>query len=221
VTCTFLVSQSNYTGIEIALFKDERRLAFVSETKFNATKNFTLLIDYLFEQGQITLKDLDFIAANRGPGPFTTLRTVITTMNGIAFATGLPIVGVNGLEAFSHEYKTQEWPCTVYLLNAFSNQLYYAIEQHSQVKTIGCASLPEILTLLTAHYATKEPIRFLGNGAILYRTHIQEQLGTAAYIPDIVPEMPSVKAIADSARRLWQQKEAVTQLVPLYLRDNF
>ncbi len=42
--------------------------------------------------------DLAFIAAHQGPAPFTTLRVCLTTVNGFAFATGMPLIGINGLQ---------------------------------------------------------------------------------------------------------------------------
>ena len=44
------------------------------------------LIDQLLVQHECELSDLDFIALDQGPGAFTSLRVVLTTINGIAFA---------------------------------------------------------------------------------------------------------------------------------------
>ena len=58
------------------------------------------LIDLLAEDGA-TLDDVQLLAVGLGPGAFTGLRVGLATMQGLAFATGVPIVGVSGLDALA------------------------------------------------------------------------------------------------------------------------
>lgn len=46
-------------------------------------------------------QDFDVVAVNRGPGRFTGLRVGVATANALRFATGVPVVGVSGLEALA------------------------------------------------------------------------------------------------------------------------
>src|SRR3990170_4281291 len=124
----FLSIQNTYEAIEIALFKDDQLVAALKEDKSRASKELIPLIAYLLLRARITMKDLAFIAVNQGPGPFTTLRVVIATVNGLSFATNVPLVGIDSLDAFLEEYKNSEHP-TIILLNAFNNDVYYAIKK--------------------------------------------------------------------------------------------
>jgi tRNA threonylcarbamoyladenosine biosynthesis protein TsaB len=47
----------------------------------------------------LTLADIDVFAVCLGPGAFTGLRVGIATAQGLAFATGRPIVGISALDA--------------------------------------------------------------------------------------------------------------------------
>jgi tRNA threonylcarbamoyladenosine biosynthesis protein TsaB len=58
------------------------------------------LIDLAVEDGA-TLDDVQLLAVGLGPGAFTGLRVGLATMQGLAFATGVAIVGVSGLDALA------------------------------------------------------------------------------------------------------------------------
>jgi len=49
----------------------------------------------LAEQG-VVLPQLSYIACYRGPGSFTTVRSMIVTVNGLSFASKVPLVGFSG-----------------------------------------------------------------------------------------------------------------------------
>ena len=107
----FLAIQNSYHDIQIALFDPTSLtelgrigvLDSLCASKIEASKMLAPLVGQLLTQNSLALSDLKFIAANRGPGPFTTLRTVLASVNGLAFATKLPLIGVDSLDAMLHE----------------------------------------------------------------------------------------------------------------------
>lgn len=104
----YLVLQSTYDLIEIGLGADHTLLDQVSLNKMDANRNLILEINSLLLKHNLTLEQLSFIATNLGPAPFTSLRVVIVTANGLAFATGIPLIGVNGLQAFVTEFSANQ-----------------------------------------------------------------------------------------------------------------
>jgi len=59
-------------------------------------------MDQLLKARGLTLKTLSGLAVGIGPGSFTGLRVGLTTMKTFAQVTGLPLVGVNTLDAYAH-----------------------------------------------------------------------------------------------------------------------
>ena len=60
----------------------------------------------LLEQANIDLKSISGIIVARGPGSFNGLRVGISTAKGLAFSLGVPLVGINTLEAGYDNYFT-------------------------------------------------------------------------------------------------------------------
>ena len=59
----------------------------------------------MLKNSRLTFRRFAFVAAHQGPAPFTTLRVCLTTVNGFAFATGVPLIGVNGLQELIVQHK--------------------------------------------------------------------------------------------------------------------
>lgn len=64
------------------------------------------VIDSFLKETETSLKEIDLIACNKGPGSFTALRIAMSTGKGLAEGAGIPMVSVCGFDcckAFSLE----------------------------------------------------------------------------------------------------------------------
>lgn len=215
----FLAFQTTYEQIEIALFNGTHRIDFSTIEKHQASKQIIATVDSLIKKNNLSWQDLSFLAVNQGPAPFTSLRVVIATVNGLSFATHIPLIGIDGLETLLKEYQDPQWPITVAILNAFAHDLYFSIQETDQSRTIGCEKYDVLFSRLKDQIFNQK-IRFLGNGAELYRDQIITMFGTQAFIPEPLPMNCSLQHIGITALQRWQTKETLSHaLLPLYLKN--
>lgn len=66
-----------------------------------ASQHLLPWITDLLKQEEITLRDLDAIAVGIGPGAFTGVRLSIAVVQGLAYATNLPLAPVASLDAIA------------------------------------------------------------------------------------------------------------------------
>ncbi|MFH1644588.1 MAG: tRNA (adenosine(37)-N6)-threonylcarbamoyltransferase complex dimerization subunit type 1 TsaB [bacterium] len=237
MSTTFLAIEGSYTNLQIALFKDKTCIQKISGDNLKASSTLILKIDEILKQNKIKLSDLDFISVNQGPGAFTSLRVIIATVNGISFATKIPLIGIDGLDALSEQtlnlFSEKENPTKlISLLNAYSNEVYFSVNKINEnklekIKPNGYEKieyfLDEIATLRQAQgeREVNKKILFTGNGTTLHKNLIQKKLGSNAIFSENILQTTDVDQIAKMALQKWNQKnDPVYKLKPLYLKTQ-
>lgn len=214
---TFLAIQNTYGQVQMALSIGNRLSEIISLDKTVASKECIIALQKLLSQNAVSLAHLSYIAVNQGPGPFTTLRVVISTVNGLSFSGKIPLVGVSGMEALAHNFTSEH---KVILLNAFGQDVYYRIETNGVI-TMGAGNAASIIQQVSQKIP-HDPILFLGNGVLLYKELITATFGDRAQLPTPVPETASIHAIAQLASAQWKAQENISfQLQPLYYKQAF
>ncbi|HXW86431.1 MAG TPA: tRNA (adenosine(37)-N6)-threonylcarbamoyltransferase complex dimerization subunit type 1 TsaB [Candidatus Bathyarchaeia archaeon] len=213
--------QSTYHAVEMALYHERTYLDSVSLEKTIASKSLISSLEHLLERNNKKYEDLSFFAVNQGPGPFTTLRVVIATANGLSFASGIALFGINALQALIEEYPLQNPEHTpLALLNAFGNDIYFAYPTHAGELVYGYAPLDAFLAELTAQ--TSKKWYFMGNGAALYAEKIVHCLQDRAIFANPLAHTCSINTIAQMGYAQWQKKSPATHhLSPLYIKKPF
>ena len=68
-------------------------------------------IDDALKRASLGIGDIDALCVTTGPGSFTGLRIGLSTVKGLAYSTGLPVVAVPTLEALAWNFP--DFPCPV------------------------------------------------------------------------------------------------------------
>lgn len=177
-------------------------------------------IDRALHDARISLEELGGIAVSIGPGSFTGLRIGLSTGKGLAFATGLPLVGVPTLEAMAWTLPAARWQvCPV--LDARKQEVYAAVFRHEPGGlcrvTEDAALAPEDLCRVI-----RKPTLFLGDGVEPYGALLREQLGDKMLLPPLANRGARPACVAELGRQrlLRGERDAPDALVPRYLRPS-
>jgi tRNA threonylcarbamoyladenosine biosynthesis protein TsaB len=133
----------------------------------------------LVERRGVALRDIDLFAVATGPGSFTGLRIGIATMQGLAFATGRPLIGVSSFDALAVFAGADH---VIVWIDAWRGEVYAAryaratpgdesIERQSmpmQLLDEPTVGAPDVLLAVGAVAETT----FIGDGAVRYRDRL-------------------------------------------------
>src|SRR5512140_2656352 len=122
-------------------------------------------LDGLFAMAGLAPECVDLLACTVGPGSFTGLRIGVSTIKGLAVATGKPVTGVSTLEALSmNALPSPHLICP--MLDARKNQVYAGLYRMGP-DNLPIAERPDRLTSapdLLQELDDREVV-FLGDGA--------------------------------------------------------
>ncbi len=136
-----IVAQSSYTGIDVGLHDGKTLIQSVSLDKKDACAQLIPTLNALLHKEGLTLSSISHIIVNKGPAPFSSLRTVIATMNGLSFASGIPLIGVSAFEALNHAYNPHNTKKILAIFRAYSKEYYYGLYTPETEPVIGMAPL--------------------------------------------------------------------------------
>ncbi len=204
----------------IAIADDSRGL--IAEARLNVktthSERLMTVVGQVVEQSGLQLAEIDIFAVASGPGSFTGLRIGLSTVKGLAYATGRPIVTVPTLEAFAWNLAWCRYPVCV-MLDARRGEVYTALyrwEGQTFLREIGEASVnpAELLGRLEG------TILFAGEGALVYRELIISALGSRAVFapPDKMVPSPANVAMLGLARAAAGTLTDPFGARPLYIR---
>lgn len=203
----FITIQYPYQYLTITLSDNTQVLSTQTISKFQAISQLIPAFNTLLLEHNLTLADIACIGINTGPGPFNTLRSIIATANGIAFATGIPLVGCNGLDLMLFEHDNAN---TVAILDAFGSDVYFAIKLSGKM---GYNSIENVIAEL--NNSGQEKIIFIGNGAIKYKELILNNFTEIAIFQDDCL-FASTQALVDATYNKFSQGLTEKEIFPLY-----
>ncbi|MDQ5986930.1 MAG: tRNA threonylcarbamoyladenosine biosynthesis protein TsaB [Syntrophus sp. SKADARSKE-3] len=167
----------------------------------------------------IAVKDMDLFACTTGPGSFTGLRIGLSTVKGMAMATGKPVVGVSTLEALAcNAMQSSLTVCPV--MDARKNQIYAAMfktDPSCVPDRFGPDALAEVDTFLGS---IKGRALFLGDGAVRYAKEILAFLGDQCCFGESIQHRIRGAAVGFLGYRKYRAGEVddALTIMPRYLR---
>jgi len=232
----FVSIDATYVHSSLTIFAEGKPLEDLFLNDIRASSHLIPHLSSLLANHNLLLNDLSFIAINKGPGSFTSLRVAVATVNGIAFGINMPLIGVDGLTALCCQLAMtspavapgEQDPLFVGLLNAYNNDVYYTLAVQNAIgddglpvlaiQESGCKKIEEVLQLLTQ--CGTRPLVIGGNAVPLHKSLITDALSAKQ-----VRLMPDVTANATTIGRMAyamfvRNEGIVTKVEPHYLKSQ-
>lgn len=189
---------------------------------FNGQNHAALLSGYIkscLDWARDHEMDLEAVAVSMGPGSYTGLRIGLSEAKGLAFALGLPLIGIDTLQLmatgvmFGHDVDPDA--LLVPMIDARRMEVYTAVYDMALTPVMA----PQPMILDENSFAGLPVCRrkiFFGNGSDKARTVIS--VPDAQFIPDIVPLATDMIALAERDH-LQRNFIDLAYSTPRYLKD--
>ena len=180
------------------------------------------------------MADVDVFGVAVGPGSFTGLRIGLASIQGLAYATGRPVVGVSAFDAlalavFEERPDWRSGPLGLWLDAQRQEVFASAVSCDRQgsgpvagLRTV-CAPSVGLAPAVIAAWRREpwfEALAFAGEGARTYRSAIDEARAGGAQILGTTPALASAIGVIAGARAQQGHASPPHALQPLYVRRS-
>lgn len=187
----------------VCLLEDTRLLKEISLNNGKThSENLVPLLKELMEFCNVTFKDIDLIAVDKGPGSFTGIRIGISTVKAIAEVHNIKVVGITSLKSLafnslaigsSSSNNFNKYSKTISniqlnnesfnnsinvvnncisLIDARNNQVYCGVFLANTADIYFASDINDVLECINTY--VNENTIFIGNGSILHKKIIQD-----------------------------------------------
>ena len=209
--------------VEVDENKNYNIIAFEnSDDEKTHSQKLMPIVDKVFKEHNLTLKDMDLLACCVGPGSFTGIRIGIATMKAFADVTNIKTVSVTSLESLS--YNIEEDGIIIPIIDCKNNNVYSAIfsKENNTYKQIGkniSDNIDNAISLYKANAENKN-ITFVGDGSILYKDLLNSRLSNKLIFSNKNTQSSISLAKCAYAKYLEGLYGDSNNLSPLYLRKS-
>jgi tRNA threonylcarbamoyladenosine biosynthesis protein TsaB len=185
----------------------------------NHSRELLPAVEHLMQRSGVDKGELTAVFVCIGPGSYTGLRVGIASAKGLAFALGLPIVGVGRLEADAYQHADFAGPiCAVH--RAGRGELAWAVYRNARSawREVLAPRLTEPEALIAG---VRRPTLFCGEINDELSARLSETLGAKARFAG---PATSLRRAATTAELAWRrlaagQADDAATLRPIYLRE--
>ncbi len=208
----------------VALIKDGGSVAEVNLiSRETHSRRLMVTVKWLMQSYGVDWPDIDLLGVGLGPGSFTGLRIALATAKGLAFATGIPLIGVPSLDALAGQVVPCKGDFVCPMVNIRRSQVYTATYQAIDPGKLEKIGPDKVLSPkdFVASAPRDHRILLLGDGVLPYQDILMHGLGDRAVV--LPRDMVYVKAtsIGILTEAIWQRNkkdDGLKTLRPIYAR---
>jgi tRNA threonylcarbamoyladenosine biosynthesis protein TsaB len=178
-------------------------------------------IEFVLRETRCPIGNVEGWAISIGPGSFTGLRIGVSTVKGLAFATGKPVAGVSTLDVLaSQTTPTSHLICPI--LDARKKEVYTAFYRYEEDGSLRRQSNYQAIRPEDLVKKITEQTIFLGDGVKTYRDFLLKSLPSLAIFPLAPLHVSRGSMVAKLGSEHFQKGECldISTFVPTYLRPS-
>ena len=160
----------------VAILEDEILIKEINlDNGLTHSESLMPTIDQIFKETNLSLKDIDLLVCDKGPGSFTGIRIGTATVMAFADSLDLTTVGISSLEALAYNIDTDGIICS--LIDAKNSNCYFGLfelsnNEYNVLYPLVAHNIDELINKLKQKCKSK-PITFVGNGAIINKEKLE------------------------------------------------
>lgn len=178
------------------------------------------MIDTVLHQASIDLRDVDAFAFGIGPGSFTGLRIAASAIQGLAFGTNKPIIGISTLQALSQQaYEIHQASQVLASLDAKMKEVYWGLYRVNSEHLMQ----PQQADVVQEPYKINISPEFdgiaIGDGFLAYQDYFLQQMPHLKILSDILYPRASELVKLANAKFIQGKCAIASEAIPIYLRN--
>jgi tRNA threonylcarbamoyladenosine biosynthesis protein TsaB len=178
-------------------------------------------IEFVLREARCPIERIDGWVVALGPGSFTGLRIGVSTVKGLAFATGKPVVGVSILDVLASQIApTSHLICPI--LDARKKEVYTAFYRYEEGRSLMRQSDYQAIRPEDLVKKITEETIFLGDGVRTYGDFLLNCLPSLAIFPPAPFHVSHGSMVAKLGIELLKKGEHLnlSTFSPIYIRPS-
>jgi len=178
-------------------------------------------IEFVLREARCPIENIDGWAIALGPGSFTGLRIGVSTVKGLALATGKPVAGVSILDVLASQIApTPYLICPI--LDARKKEIYTAFYRYEEGSSLKRQSDYQAIRPENLVKKITEPTIFLGDGVKTYGDFLLNSLASSAIFPPAPLHFSHGSMVAKLGFELLRKGKHLnlSTFSPLYIRPS-
>ena len=166
----------------VAILQDDKLLKEITQNNgLTHSANLMPIIQTLLSSLSFTLKDIDLIVCDKGPGSFTGIRIGVATTMAFSDSLNINSIGITSLEALAYNVHSSGTICS--LIDAKNDNVYVGVFEISDGKIITKRhfSCENILNILNELKNLNHDITFVGDGSVIYKEQILSHIPNSKF----------------------------------------
>ena len=201
-----------------------------SNTGRTHSENLMSMIEQTFLKTNLSLKDINLLICDKGPGSFTGIRIGVATVMAFHDSFDIPCVGISSLESLAYNtrnvVKNNSYVCSI--IDCKNDNCYFALYENKdgifeELINPQTESIESTLSILDSYCKDSienfenTNITFVGDGCKVYKDKIRSYFTNALFVDDSMNDLNSY-SLGLAGLVHYNKNIDIGDVLPLYLK---